>query len=302
MKAAVIHDYGGPEALSYEDMPDPIPGPGEVLIQVAAAGINPVDTYQRSGKRKDFGALQFPAILGWDLSGRVEILGEGVDGFAVGDKVLAWAYHTYAELCVVKASLLAKVPQGLNLVDAAALPLVTLTGSQAVSVAAGVKAGQRVLVSGASGSVGRAAVFTAKELGANVIAGVSQRRLSEARDLGADEIVALDDETTWNLLAPVDVVVNTVRGATAEQLMGKVKSGGIFASVAGVPVNASSHPEVRAFHFASKQNATGLQHLAQAVGDGRLAIPVSLKLPMSRAAEGHLAVEKGGSGKILLIP
>jgi NADPH:quinone reductase-like Zn-dependent oxidoreductase len=302
MKAAVIHGYGGPEVLSYEEMPDPAPGPGEVLVRVAAAGINPVDTYQRSGKRKDFGALHFPAVLGWDLSGTVEALGEGVNGFVVGDKVLAWASHTYAELCVVKTGLLAKVPGHLDLVDAAALPLVTLTGSQAVSVAAAVKGGERVLVSGALGSVGRAAVFTARELGAQVIAGVSRRRLGDAQPLGADEVLALDDEAAWGRLAPVDAVVNTVRGATAEQLMSKVRSGGVFASVAGVPANAPDYPGVRAFHFASKQDAAGLQHLAQAVSEGRLAIPVSAKLPLSRAAEGHQAVESGGSGKVLLIP
>ena len=111
------------------------------------------------------------------LSGTVERLGAGVEGFSVGDQVLAWAYHTYAELCAVNADLLARVPKGMNLVDAAALPLVTMTGSQLIYVAADVKPGQTVLVSGAAGSVGRSAVFAAKDRGAVVIAGVLKKQL-----------------------------------------------------------------------------------------------------------------------------
>jgi NADPH:quinone reductase-like Zn-dependent oxidoreductase len=172
MKASVVHEYGGPEVLRYEDYPDPIVEPGEVLVRVAAAGVNPVDVLERSGETKEWRPIQFPGVIGWDLSGTVEKLGQGVEAFSVGDQVLAWAYHTYAELCAVKATLVAGVPKGMNLVDVAALPLVTMTGSQLIFVAADVKAGQTVLVSGAAGSVGRSAVFAAKDRGAVVIAGV----------------------------------------------------------------------------------------------------------------------------------
>ena len=139
MKASVIHEYGGPEVLRYEDYPDPVLQPGEVLVRVAAAGVNPVDALERSGQTKDWRPVQFPGVLGWDLSGTVERLGAGVEDFSIGDQVLAWAYHTYAGLCAVKAGLLAKVPKGLNLVDAAALPLVSMTGSQLIYVGADVK-------------------------------------------------------------------------------------------------------------------------------------------------------------------
>jgi len=132
MKASVIHEYGGPEVLRYEDHPDPVLQPGDGLVRVAAAGVNPVDALERSGGTKEWRPVQFPGVLGWDLSGTIERLGTGVDGFSVGDQVLAWAYHTYAELCAVKADLLAKVPRGMNLIDAAALPLVTMTGSQLI--------------------------------------------------------------------------------------------------------------------------------------------------------------------------
>jgi NADPH:quinone reductase-like Zn-dependent oxidoreductase len=204
---------------------------------------------ERSGLTKDFKPVSFPGVLGWDLSGTVVQVGPGALGFSVGDRVLAWAYHTYAELCAVKAELLARVPEGLDLVEAAALPLATTTGNQLVSVAADIKAGQTVLVAGASGGVGSSAAFTAKELGARVIAGVLEKQFAAARRLGADQVVALDDEDALNALAPVDAVANTVRGKTAEQLLGKVKPGGMFASVTGAPANANDYPSVRVVSY-----------------------------------------------------
>jgi NADPH:quinone reductase-like Zn-dependent oxidoreductase len=301
MKAVVMNEYGGPEVLRFGDYPDPSPGPGEVLVKVAAASINPIDLMQRSGATKNFFPVEFPGIIGWDVSGTVLKLGPGVDQLAIGDRVFGWAFRTYAELCVVKANLLARVPDGLDLVEAAALPLVTLTGSQLISVASGIKSGQTALVSGAVGSVGRAAVYTAKEKGARVIAGVRKSQLSEARALKADQVVALDDDAALRGLAPVDVVANTVRGTTAELLLDKVKDGGTYASVTGVPESAKSHPTVHTVEFVSKQDPKALLHMADAVRDGTLQIPISLKLPLKDAQQGHVAMEKGVAGKILLV-
>ena len=129
MKAVVMNEYGGPEVLKFADYPDPTPGPGDVLVKVAAASINPIDVLQRSGATKDFFPVEFPGAIGWDVSGTLLKLGPGVGQFSVGDRVFGWAFHTYAELCVVKANLLAKVSDGLDLVEAAALPLVTITGN-----------------------------------------------------------------------------------------------------------------------------------------------------------------------------
>lgn len=302
MKAVVIRRYGGPDVLEYGEFADPVAGSGEVLVKVAAAGVNPIDIMERSGLTKDFRPVSFPGVLGWDLSGTVVGLGPGVVGFSIGDKVLAWAYHTYAELCAVKAELLAKVPDGLDLVEAAALPLVTTTGSQLVSVATEVKAGQTLLVAGAFGGVGASAVFTAKALGARVVAGVLEKQSAAARRLGADEVVALDDEDALNALAPVDAVANAVRGKTAERLLGKVKPGGTFASVTGPPANASDHPSVRVVSYVSRQDAKTVLAMAQAAASGKLLIPVERKLPLSAAREGHEAVGRGGAGKVLLLP
>jgi NADPH:quinone reductase-like Zn-dependent oxidoreductase len=302
MKAIFIRSYGGPEVLEYGEFPDAVVGAGDVLVKVAAAGINPIDIMERSGLTKDFKPVSFPGVLGWDLSGTIIAIGPDVVGFSIGDKVLAWAYHTYAELCVVKAELLAKVPDGLGLVEAAALPLVTTTGHQLVSVASEIKQGQTVLVAGAFGGVGRSAVFTAKELGARVIAGVLKKQFAAAQALGADQILALDDEDALNPLAHVDAVANTVRGKTAEQLLGKVKPGGIFASITGAPANANDCPSVRVVSYVSHQDAKTVLALAEAVSSGKLVIPIERKLPLSAAREGHEAVARGGTGKILLLP
>jgi NADPH:quinone reductase-like Zn-dependent oxidoreductase len=302
MKAIVVHEYGGPEVLKYGEYPDPAPGAGEVLVRVAAASINPVDLMQRSGLTKEYMPIDFPGVIGWDLAGTVLQLGSGVRGFSVGDKVFAWAYHTYAELCVVKAEVLAKIPAGLDLVDSAALPLVTITGSQLISVASGIRAGQTIFVSGAVGGVGRSAVCTAKDRGAVVIAGVLKKQLEEAKTLGADQVVALDDEDAMKALEPVDAVANAVRGRTAELLLGKVKGGGTFASVTGAPDNAQDYPSVRVVAFVSKQDTETLLYMAQAVKDRKLTIPIHQRLPLKEAARGHAAVQKGGIGKILLLP
>jgi NADPH:quinone reductase-like Zn-dependent oxidoreductase len=302
MKASVIHEYGGPEVLRYEEHPAPALHEGEVLVRVAAAGVNPVDAHERSGETKDWRPVQFPGILGWDVSGTIEAVGSGVRGFSIGDKVLAWAYHTYAELCAVKADLLVRIPDGMNPVDGAALPLVTMTGSQLIFVGADVKAGQAVLVSGAAGSVGRSAVFAAKDRGATVIAGVLKKQLDDAKNLGADRTIALDDAAAIAELQKVDVVANTVRGKTAEDLMGKVKDGGTFASVTGPPANAAVYPEVRTLAFVSKQNAGNLEYMVEAVRSGRLTIPIGSRLTLRNAAAAHTALAAGGVGKILLIP
>ena len=214
MKAIVVHQYGGPEVLKYEDYPDPVPGPGEALVRVAASSVNPIDYKRRAGLTKDFYPMQFPSLIGVDMSGTVVKAGPGVEGFSAGDQVFAMADNTYAQLCVVKADVLAKVPKGLDLVQAAALPLVTVTGNQLLS-ATGVKAGQTVIVVGAVGNVGRSAVFTAKERGATAIAGVLKKQMDEAKTVGADQVVATDDDTAIANLPPLDAVADTVDGRTA---------------------------------------------------------------------------------------
>jgi NADPH:quinone reductase-like Zn-dependent oxidoreductase len=300
MKAVVVHQYGGPEVLKFEDYPDPAPGPGEVLVRVAATSVNPIDYKRRAGLTKDFYPIQFPGLIGVDIAGTVVKIGPGVQGFSAGDQVFALAADTYAELCVVKAAILAKVPKGLDLIQAAALPLVTTTGNQLIS-ATGIKAGQTVLVVGAAGNVGRSAAFTAKQRGATVIAGVLKSQMDAAKTIGADQVLATDDDNAIANLPMLDVVADTVNGETAEKLIAKVKPGGVFASVLGAPQNAAKFPSVKVVPVYVTPDTKTLQFMAEAVRDGKLVIPISRKLPLSKAAEAQAAAEKGGVGKVLLV-
>jgi NADPH:quinone reductase-like Zn-dependent oxidoreductase len=301
VKAIVIHKYGGPEELKFEDYADPVPGPGEVLVRVVATSINPFDLMRRSGAAKDFAPIKFPGIVGVDLSGVIVKARPGVQGFSAGDHIFGIADQTYAELCVAKASSLAKIPAGLDVVDAAALPLVTTTGNELISVGTGIKAGQTVLVTGAVGNVGRSAVFTAKERGAVVIAGVLKKQVQEAASLGADRIVATDDAKSMASLPGLDAVADTVNGKTAETLIGKVKRNGVFATVLGAPQNAKDYPSVKVVLVYAAPDAKILGYMAQAVKAGKLKIPIGRKWPLKDAEQGHAAGAKGSAGKSLLV-
>ena len=223
MKAVVLHEYGGPSNLKYEDVDDPVAGEGQVLVRVTASSVNPIDYKIRSGAMKEYMPLELPAILGWDISGIVREVGAGVTGFAAGDRVMALGNKAYAELAVVKAEDLAHVPEKQDLVEAAALPLVTLTGEQLITRGTKIQSGQTVLVAGAAGSVGRSAVWTAKKAGAVVFAGVRKSQMKEAADLGADQVLALDDAAAMEKLGLIDAVADTVGHKTAEMLLDKVK-------------------------------------------------------------------------------
>ena len=175
------------------------------------------------------------------------------------------------------------------------------TGNQLL-LATGVKGGETVMVVGAAGSVGRSAVFTAKERGATVIAGILKRQIDGAKTVGADQVVATDDDAAIANLPLLDAVADAVGGRTAEKLIARVKPGGVFAAVNGAPKNAAEYPSVKVVAVFSHFDRKTLEFMAEAVRDGKLVIPISRKLPLSEAAEAHAAAEKGGIGKILLLP
>jgi NADPH:quinone reductase-like Zn-dependent oxidoreductase len=300
MKAAVLHEYGGPSKLKYEDFPDPTPGPGEVLVSVQASSINPVDWKMRSGAARERFPVQFPGVLGRDLAGVVRSVGEGVQGFEAGDRVFALARATYAELCVVRASELAKIPEGVEITTAAMVPLVSVTGDQLIRSAAEAKPGQTIVLTGALGSVGRCALFAALEIGAKVIAGVRKKQIDEAKALGAVEAIDIEDDDAIAALGIVDAVADTVDHEIATKLIAKVKQGGIFASVLGPPANAALHPTVQVHAIMAHPDPNTFIHYAEAIRDGRLKIPMDRILPLSEAAEAQAVAEKGGVGKIVL--
>ena len=301
MKAVVLHEYGGPDKLKYEDVPDPVPKAGQVLVRMTATSVNPIDYKMRSGAMKNFFPLEMPAILGSDVSGIVRNLGPRVSGFNPGDKVMALATQTYAELTIVAAKDLALVPEKLDIVKAGALPLVTLTGEQLITLGTKIQSGQTILVTGAVGMVGRSAVWTAKKAGAKVIAGVKKSQLKEAANLSADHVLALDDAAAVEKLGLIDAVADTVNGETAQNLLAKVKQGGVFASVLGPPANAKMHPTIKIEPIQVKPDAAILRTLAEDVAAGRFEIPIDRMVPQADAPAAHAAAEKGGIAKILLL-
>lgn len=303
MRAVRLYEYGGPENLKFEDnAPEPTLGDDSVLVEAAATSVNPIDWKIRSGARqKDF-PLKLPAILGQDVSGVVRAVGGNIRTFKPGDRVLATVGATYAELVAVEGSILTHLPDGLDLIDAAAIPLVTLTGEQLVRLAARAQRGQTILVSGALGSVGRSAVHSAKKLGLTVIAGVRTRDLPEARTLGVSDTVAIDDDASIAGLAMVDCVADTVGGETAAKLFNRVKSGGNFGYASVLPEGvAERNPTVTITRVFARPDASKVREFADDIRDGKFLLPISRRLPLRDASEAHALVQKGGAGKIVLV-
>ncbi len=303
MKAVVLHEYGGPDKLKFEEnVPSPQVSGNTVLIAAAAASVNPIDWKLRSGSAQQRFPLSFPAILGRDVSGIVQQVGANVKHFKPGDRVLALTNKTYAELVAVDDSDVTHLPDGVDLVDAAAIPLISLTGDQLVRIATNVQKGQVVLITGALGGVGRAAVHSAKKIGAQVIAGVRGRELESARSLGVSGVLAIDDDQAIENFPLVDAIADTVGGATAAKLIAKVKPGGSFGYAAMLPEDAAAkNPTVKITRVSAKPDPSKVREFADDVRDGKFVLPIGARMPLKDAAEAHVLGEKGGIGKIILL-
>jgi NADPH:quinone reductase-like Zn-dependent oxidoreductase len=303
MKAVVLHEYGGPEQLKFEDnVPEPQISGSTVLIAAAAASVNPIDWKLRSGAIQKNFPLTLPAILGRDVSGIVRAVGANVKHFKAGERVLALTNKTYAELVAVDDSDVTHLPDGVDLKDAAAIPLIALTGDQLVRIATNVQKGQVVLVTGALGSVGRAAVHSAKKIGAQVIAGVRGKDLEAARSLGVSDVLAIDDDHAIESFRLVDAIADTVGGEVAAKLMAKVKPGGSFGYASGLPENASAtNPTVKITRVGARPDPSKVREFADDVRDGKFVLPIGRRLPLRDAAEAHVLGQKGGIGKIILL-
>jgi NADPH:quinone reductase-like Zn-dependent oxidoreductase len=303
MKAVILEEYGGPEKLKFEDkIADPQISGNTVLIAAAAASVNPIDWKMRSGMRKKDFPLSFPAILGRDVSGVVRAVGSEVKHFKPGDRVLALSNATYAELVAVKDSDVTHLPDGLEIADAAAIPLIALTGDQLVRVATNVQKGQTVLVTGALGSVGRAAVHTAKKIGATVFAGVRGRELDEARSLNVSGVLAIDDDAAIEKFQLVDAIADTVGGEVAAKLLAKVKQGGSFGYSAMVPEgSAAQYPTIKIKRVLAQPDPSKVREFADDLRDGKFILPIGRRMPLRDAAKAQVLGEKGGVGKILLM-
>ncbi|HWF46168.1 MAG TPA: NADP-dependent oxidoreductase, partial [Bryobacteraceae bacterium] len=194
MNAVLLHGYGDVEQLAYEEAPMPKYEANEALVKVLTTSVNPIDWKIREGALKERMPLKFPVILGRDVAGEIAEVGSQVKSFKPGDRVMGVVNQSYAEYLAAKADDLTSIPDGLTAEQAGALPLVTTTGAQLIEEGVAPKSGQVVLVTGAAGGVGRTAVHVAKQHGAIVIAGVRKSQKSAAAALGADKVVALDDE------------------------------------------------------------------------------------------------------------
>src|SRR3984885_14521689 len=303
MKAVVLHEYGGPEKLKFENnVSDPQISGGTVLITSTAASVNPIDWKLRSGMRqKDF-PLSFPAILGRDVSGVVRAVGASVKHFKLGDRVLALSYATYAELVAVDDSEVTHLPDCVDLAKAAAFPLICLSEAHLVRLATNVKKGQVVLITGALGSVGRAAVHTAKKIGARVIAGVRGKELDDARSLGISDVLAIDDDQAIEKFRLVDAIADTVGGQVAAKLIARVKQGGSFGYTAVLPESAAArNPTVKITRVGARPDASKVREFADDVRDGKFVLPIGARMPLRDAAKAHVLGQKGGIGKIILL-
>lgn len=302
MKAVLLYQYGGPEELKYEETGMPDFGDNEVLVKVKATSINPVDWKIRSGEAKARMPVEFPAILGRDLSGEVVDFGRLVTGFPKDMRVMALANGTYAEYTVAKADVLAPIPDALDFEQAAALPLVTLTGAQLIERAVKISAGQTVLVTGALGSVGRSAVHTARQHGARVLAGVRSSERERASQLPVDGVVALDDENEVAALRDLDAIADTVGGVAIQHLLKAIRKGGVLGSVLGKPPGAENY-DIRVEAFMASPDASRLYSLADDVARQQFQIPIARTMKLSEIQEAHRIAEKGAvGGKIILIP
>lgn len=302
MKVIRFYEYGGPEVLRYEqDVAEPLLARDAVLIEADATSVNPHDWKARSGALREKFPLQFPHIPGFDVSGVVRAVGEDVQSFQIGDRVFGMAKATYAELVAAPAVTIARLPDGLDPVDAAALPVAVLTGEQLVRMSAQITAAQTVLVTGALGSVGRAAVHAANKLGARVIAGVRARQLSEAAGLQVAGTIAIDDEDALARSGRFDAVADTIGRALAEPLMAMIRPGGRYAYTSAIPDGAAErHPGVSVTRVFAQPDPDTLRSFAEDVRDGRFAIPVSERMPLREAGAAQSRMAAGGGGKIVL--
>jgi NADPH:quinone reductase-like Zn-dependent oxidoreductase len=300
MKAIVIDEFGGVDQLHMQDVDDPAVGPGEVLVRIRATSVNPIDLKIRTnGSVAKRMGVELPAILGRDLAGEVVRAGDGVVGFPKGMRVMAMANGTYAELTTAKADVLAPIPDKLSFEQAAALPLILLTGAQLIERAIKVEPGWTVLVLGALGSVGRTAVHVAQQRGAMVIAGVRASQLEEAESLGAAEVIAVDDQKQLEKLRDLDAIADTIGGPTAARALKSLKPGGVFGTVVGAPADAAKH-NVKIAAMQAVPDASRLYELADEVAHGEFKIPIAKTIPLDQIQEAHREAENHPHGKIVL--
>jgi NADPH:quinone reductase-like Zn-dependent oxidoreductase len=306
MKAIRIPAYGDAGALRLDEVPVPAIADDEVLIKVHAAGVNPVDWKIREGWLKDFIPHRLPLIPGWDVSGTVEAVGTGVDGFLPGDDVYTRPDIArdggYAEYIAVKADEVAAKPVRLSHVEAASIPLAGITAWWALVDVADVQPGQRVLIHAGAGGVGSLAIQIAKARGARVIATCSPRNADLVKSLGADQLVNYRAVDFTRAMLPVDVVFDTVGGQTQEASWAVLKPGGLLVSIViPPPEDRARELGVRCAFVFIQPSARILAELASLIDAGAVKPVMGATFPLAKAADAQRLSQTGHArGKIVL--
>ncbi|MEU6442336.1 NADP-dependent oxidoreductase [Streptomyces sp. NPDC047046] len=311
MKAVRFHQYGDPDVLRHEDVEQPVPGPGQVRVRVAATSFNGVDANIRAGFMRGPIPVALPHTPGIDVAGTVDALGEGVTGLQAGDPVVGFLPMTgpgaAAEYALAPAEALTPAPKSIELADAAALPLVGLTAWQALFEHAGLTSGQRVLVNGAGGAVGGYAVQLAVRAGAHVIATAGPRSAGRVTEAGAHEVV---DHTASDVVAavsePVDAVLNLAPVAPEQlaALLGLIRPGGVLVNTTvWMPAPSDAERDVRGIDLFVRSDAEQLSHLVELVDGGDLRVEVAQRVPLAELPELHAAAAAGKlpSGKVVVL-
>jgi NADPH:quinone reductase-like Zn-dependent oxidoreductase len=308
MKAMRFHEYGNADVLRYEDVEDPVPGPDEVRLRVAATAFNPADAGIRGGYLQQPFPVDLPHVPGYDVAGTIDALGANVTSRRVGEQVIGFLAMTApggaAEYVLAPAAILATAPQSIPLADAAALPSVALTAWQALFEHAGLRAGQRLLINGAGGAVGGYAVQLAKHAGAYVIATASPRTIERVRRTGADEII---DHTKTRVAkaisAPLDVVLNLASVAPAElaTLARHLNASGVLLTTVP-PSMPRDTGGIRAVTVFVRSDPDQLANLVAMVDAGDLHVDVTERHPLNELPAVHARADAGAlPGKVVLL-
>jgi NADPH:quinone reductase-like Zn-dependent oxidoreductase len=297
-----LNKYGGPEVLKYGDLPDPVAGPGEVVIDVVAASVNGADWKVRVGQYKQ---SNFPFALGRDFSGAISAIGEGVADLKVGDAVFgvcdAGQEGAYAEKIAVKAAIVAKKPDGLSHVNAAALALTGLTAMSAIEDTLKLQPGETILIHGGAGGVASFAIQLAKHIGAHIITTASAANHEYVRGLGADEIIDYNARDFTQIVSNCDAVFDTVGGDVAQKSFAVLKPGGRAAFIAsGAQAPTPNRDDVMSLRPPVGRARRHLDRIAQLFQAGAIRPPEVKLYRLSEAADAHrLSESRHFKGKLV---
>jgi len=286
MKAAYFEQHGGPEVMKYGELPDPVAGTGDVLVDIHAASVNGADWKVRAGNSGQI--TNFPYILGRDFSGIVSALGDGVDEFQIGDAVFGVCEvgqeGTYAEKIAMKASIIAKKPDSISHADIAALALIGLTASISIEDTLKIMPAETVLIQGGAGGVAGFAIQLAKHLGAHVISTASANNHDYIRNLGADTIIDYNTQDFTKVISDCDAVLDTVGGDVTQRSFAVLKPGGRAAFIAsGSTAPNSPRDDVRSLRPNVGRDRPHLEHIVELIGAGAISTPEITTFPLSQA-------------------